>query len=672
VVTPMTTRPMFRAVALAAALLAVACNRPGPAPASPALAEHAEAVTGDPSCTGPGVHERHVALFRCDACHPTGASFGFDAPFTFTRGTTTAGGTIVRTAGQATTCTVACHFPNGAAAKAVSWATPGPLACTACHDTSRLPGTHAPMPANATRQDCQACHLLTGHTDGVVQASGHAPAWSDPASPGFHAFSANQGLLACQACHGADLSGGTSGRSCASCHDANLPAGVTSWTRDCVMCHGGTNDGSGAPPAATWGNGADPVRTGAHAAHVAGGPLAPPADCALCHVKPADAFAVGHLDPGPAEVAFAGLAASGVTPSWDRAAASCASTYCHGGRLAGGTNTAPVWTRVGLGEAACGTCHGLPPPAPHPAASGLTSCATCHPDTMTAAGAVIAPAAGGKHLDGIVEAAGGGHGAGWLVTTSPAFHAYAANEGLASCQSCHGAALDGVGGSATTSCASCHGAGWRSSCTGCHGGTNDTSGAPPRATWGNAGDPVRVGAHESHLRAGPVSAAVACTACHTRPTDALSPGHVGAGTADLVFSGLAATGGATPSWSRATATCASTYCHGDYAGEYRYLAYNWDLGIYEERLFAYVGGRATPGWLDGPSTCASCHGNPPATGGWHDARHGQVAADRACQTCHPGAASSATVPPYITNTALHVNGTVEVQPRWDSRCYNCH
>jgi hypothetical protein len=372
-------------------------------------------VTGDPACAGPGVHQVHVSVFRCDVCHPAGATFGFDLPYTFPRGTTTAGGTLVRTAGQPTTCTVACHFPNGAAPKAVAWNTPGPLACTACHDTAGLPGTHTPMPAHATRADCQVCHVMTGHTDGTVQASGHGPAWIDPASPGFHAFSANRGLGACQACHGVDLTGGPSGRSCASCHDVGLPPGVTSWADNCVMCHGGTDNQTGAPPEATWGNGADGVRVGAHTAHVGGGSLASPVDCSLCHQKPADAFAADHIDPGPAEVAFSGLAVTGnAIPSWDRASATC-TTYCHGSYSGmytyfhydtyytvpyAGTVGAASWTDAAV---TCDSCHGNPPAnyywhsGQH---AGGNSCDLCHPGVNATGDGFISTA---THLDGVIE-----------------------------------------------------------------------------------------------------------------------------------------------------------------------------------------------------------------------------------------------------------------------------
>jgi len=78
--------------------------------------------------------------------------------------------------------------------------------------------------------------------------------------------------------------------------------------------------------------------------------------------------------------------------------------------------------------AATATCS----PLKGHAAYGAQSCESCHP-------------CGTK--------ASTGHPTGWLDTASPGFHAYSANAGIAGCQGCHGPALDGVGGSATTSCA---------------------------------------------------------------------------------------------------------------------------------------------------------------------------------------------------------------------------
>lgn len=644
---------------IAAALLTSGCDS-GPAGPQAKQAPRAAALSSGASCSAPDVHTKHVNLFACTTCHPSGAAYGFDVPYTFAGGTTTAGGTIVlRTATSPTTCSVACHFPKGAAPHAVAWDAPGPLVCTECH-AAALPASHPAVPANASRADCQACHLAASHMDGAVALVGHPPAWTAPADPAnaqFHASAANRGIGECQKCHGQALTGGPTGVSCARCHDVNLPAGVASWTVHCTMCHGGAETAGGAPPKATWGNASDAIRVGAHTRHVSGSAIAPAFDCDACHVKPASALAAGHLDGTVADVRFAGLAvAGGAAPSWNRGAGTCASTYCHGATLSGGTLETPSWTVLDGTQAACGTCHGTPPGGSHPPVSGgLVACNPCHPATMDPAGGIIPPASGGRHLDGAIQAAG--HPAEWTNPASGGFHAFAANQGLDGCRSCHGATL--AGGSAPTACARCHDtnlpagiASWRVNCTMCHGGTNDATGAPPRAIWGFAGDPsrgggtgdpVRVGAHSAHVAGASSdgtlrSAPFDCGVCHVRPADALSSGHLDGTTATVTFSGLASQGVTPgPSWTRATAGCAGTYCHG---------------------ASLHGGTNTAPSWTGGAGqvACGSCHGVPPPASTGHPQ-------NTSCGNCHPGYSRTSV------NPATHVNGTIEVS---GLTCTSCH
>lgn len=638
-------------------LLPTACGRTSPsAPRGGGAARaDAHALSSGASCEGTGVHTKHVNLFPCASCHPTGASFGFDQPFAFPGGTTSAGGTIVpKTETTPTTCTVACHFPMGAPAKSVAWNTPGPLDCSACHAPAAMPEGHPPVPPNATEADCRVCHPASGgHMDGTVALVAHGAPWSDPASPEFHAFAANVGLEGCKACHGQDLSGGAAD-SCASCHDGTV---AKPWGA-CTMCHGGTDGQTGAPPVATWGNQGDAVRIGAHTKHVTASAIAPAAECAACHPNPSDVFASGHLDGGTAEVVF-GRAVPGRTQVWDRAAATCSNTYCHAG-VAGGGKPLPVWTSAGQGEGACGACHGLPPPSPHPIVSAeLAGCAGCHSLTIASTGVIIAPSEDGKHLNGSVEATGG-HPAAFKDPASPEFHAYAANRGLASCQGCHGAALDGVGGSTTVACTTCHGAGFTNRCTACHGGVANATGAPPKATWGGASDPLRVGAHTKHVTGGAIGAPIACGVCHVVPTDAFAPGHLGNPYAEVEFTGIAASSGAAPAWDRATGSCSTTYCHGTFSGVYEYTF--WE----EPKQFPYTRLGGTPAWTGDPLTCTACHANPPTDGPWH-AGH-----DGGCNTCHPDVDSAGTA---IVDRTKHVNGVIDIQ--WNPaaggvNCGWCH
>ena len=234
---------------------------------------------------------------------------------------------------------------------------------------------------------CETCHPCGA-------AAVHEAAWMDRSSAGFHATSANRGLSGCQSCHGADLEGTGSARlSCTACHG-------TGWTANCTMCHGGTDNGTGAPPRASWGNEGDATRTGTHSAHVtATHGLAQAVPCEVCHVRPQTALSEGHLDGETATVIFSGLAVrSGITPSWDRAAATCSSTYCHGATLAGGRKTAPVWTLADGSQRTCDSCHGAPPANAFHTRRDL-DCASCHPAGNSAAGASV----GGGHLDGMLD-----------------------------------------------------------------------------------------------------------------------------------------------------------------------------------------------------------------------------------------------------------------------------
>jgi hypothetical protein len=212
----------------------------------------------------------------------------------------------------------------------------------------------------------------------------------------------------------------------------------------------------------------------------------------------------------------------------------------------------------------------------------------------------------------------------------------------------------------------------------CHGGEQNGTGAPPRPTWGNAGDPLRVGAHSKHVGT-TLTAPIDCGTCHPKPADAFTSGHLGEGTADVIWGGRAVTGGAQPAWDRGAGTCATTYCHGNYTGVFTYT--DWDDSNADcftadpppecvvTKTANYVGNNATVGWDGGPMTCGSCHGNPPSGYYWHSPIHGSLPAHRECQTCHPDASS--VNGGTITLPARHVDGTIDVMPKWGAGC-SCH
>jgi predicted CxxxxCH...CXXCH cytochrome family protein len=149
---------------------------------------------------------------------------------------------------------------------------------------------------------------------------------------------------------------------------------------------------------------------GAHQKHLLGSSLANAILCSECHQVPGSVASTGHLDLTPgAEVIF-GTAATDTTqgvypnPTYDRSTASCSGTYCHGNFKNGNTANAPVWTG-GTVQAACGSCHGLPPKTvaqggTHPASSGLLNCYTCHGTVISNSGAIINKS---LHMNGVIN-----------------------------------------------------------------------------------------------------------------------------------------------------------------------------------------------------------------------------------------------------------------------------
>jgi predicted CxxxxCH...CXXCH cytochrome family protein len=126
------------------------------------------------------------------------------------------------------------------------------------------------------------------------------------------------------------------------------------------MCHGGTQNQTGAPPKPTWGN-TSVVAVGAHSRHVGTNPVSAPIACVECHVTPVDALAASHVN-GAATVVFAGPVSGISGGTWNypvNGTPTCSSTFCHGDFVGGKTTYAPNWTSTA--SAACGSCHNARP-----------------------------------------------------------------------------------------------------------------------------------------------------------------------------------------------------------------------------------------------------------------------------------------------------------------------
>ena len=335
----------------------------------------------------------------------------------------------------------------------------------------------------------------------------HPRGWASPAdAQDFHgAVLRSEGYVldGCRDCHGEDLHGGEAKVSCDSCHQGGVLA--------CSVCHGDAT--SPAPPKSLSGaRSTQALGVGAHRTHLSGTATSHPVSCQTCHAVPAEAEADGHYrKSGQPDVDRAELlqlpSAPGRTASWDRTAATCANTRCHAPRPGDSqaTRQAPRWTRVGEGEAACGTCHGLPPEG-----HADNRCQGCHYRAYSH-GTLDAS----LHVNGVVEV----------------------GDGTGSCSGCHGDA---------TSAAP----------------PRDLLGRTSEAV-------VTVGAHRAHLEArhqlrGPI----ACSECHQVPAEVTSPGHLDTTAPAEVFPLLPGVGtlaradGAQPTYDAATGTCSNVYCHG--------------------------------------------------------------------------------------------------------------
>ena len=368
----------------------------------------------------------------------------------------------------------------------------------------------------------------------------------------------------------------------------------------CTMCHGNSaqpatpaNPLYAAPPVDTLGNSVTTAPgVGAHQAHLVNTDLsANPVLCTECHVVPGD---FTH-STGPLNLTWGILAtAEGAVPSFSPANATCSNVYCHGATLsAGGTNTTPVWTTVDGSQDACGTCHAIPPPASSNNHPQNTDCGGCHPGYSQTSVNLA------DHIDGAVEVVGCG-------AIPP-------------------------GGTCGQTCTTCHGNSAQTATP-----ANPLYAAPPVDPLGHsATTAIGVGAHQTHVKAGTLSVAVACNECHTVPTNL--NGHPN-GTINITWGSIASANGATPSWNATNATC-TNYCHG------ATLATDGAGGTNHTPIWTTVNGSQ--------DACGTCHGIPPNTGQhvFHVENHGFD-----CSNCHAGYSDK----PDTVKATTHVNGTVEV------------
>ncbi len=561
-------------------------------------------------------------------------------------GTFSAGYTPVASPGRGGTCSVYCHGVTLGAGG--SNTTPGwgdaPMNCGSCHGTSTVgaPPTHS---TGLTPTTCAACHPDTVAPDGQITTTG------------------------------THINGIVEAKGCTNCH-GDETRGETS------------SSASWAPPKDSLGA-TTGAKVGAHLRHVStvagsGSRLSRPFSCSECHRVPTNGGPHGQPVIQWATGTNNLVNRGGLSPTY--ASGTCASTYCHGATLPGGSSKNPSWSAPAA-PAACGTCHFLAnPPAPHPAndrdglaITAATQCWKCHPGTVDTAGAINV--LNGLHVNGQLDI--DYHPANYSNPTDHGPNALSPPAGLAACKNCHGSDLGGQG--AAPSCTACHAIptltspqghpNWLSECTFCHGQGNRAGdaafplvpsvipaganaslqvranlAAPPVGTQPNeltASSPA-VGAHQAHLSpstslnpAGPLSIQIQCTECHgaVLPTDAThADGSVAIGWGPLAKARTAvptpAEGNLVAGW-ETNPTC-TNYCHGI--------------------TLAGGGSKTNPNWIAGApeAACGTCHAARP--GLWHP-NNGD------CGSCHPSYTAT------TVNPATHVNGLID--PAGTS-CSSCH
>ncbi len=378
----------------------------------------------------------------------------------------------------------------------------------------------------------------------------------------------------------------------------------------------------------------------AHLAH-AGTPARDALACAECHSPDAAACAQG------VSVGFGPLArAGGATPVWDAATRTCSGVYCHGATTA--APPGPVaWAWVDPSpqppEVACATCHGYPPASPHTAD---TACHTCHPATVAADGSI--DLAGGRHLDGHLDVAGG-----------------------SGCSRCHGFPPP----------------------TGLHALHATPADAAATASYG---DLTLV--QDGVAGAAPPDASAYAFGCgHCHPLD-VAKHQDGAVEVELYDAGapagsLKARAAPGAGYDGSSGTCAGAYCHSSGQASPAFAATpGWLSGV--------------------ELGCDGCHGNPPAyaSGGpgtptanghvnladdgyefghflgmpgvWHTTKHGGPgAAPITCQTCHFDTVDPANTAPggfyYLDTTGRYLlpgGDPGRIDWGWTAQldCTSCH
>ena len=392
-----------------------------------------------------------------------------------------------------------------------------PISCTECHkvpdnvfDPGHLDNPNGAKITFGTRAQSNGSTPSYNSTKAACSNTYCHQAYKPDNNPNWTA--PRDSTAACGSCHGLPPAAPhPQNKQCFQCHggvvdkDRNfinkklhINGSIDLGSLACNSCHG--TDSSGAPPPDLEGN-TDPKYpgVGAHVNHLRASATHGPVACNQCHAVPTVVPTQdnpGHAgEPPPAKLTFGSIATAGNNqPIYDFTAHGCSGTYCHG-------SYTPQWTAPRDSTTACGSCHGLPPPAPHPQKK---DCSQCHSQVIDANRNFVNPA---LHVDGIVE------------------------KSLA-CNSCHG---------------------------------SDSSNAPPSDLEGNTAPRFAgVGAHANHVQVSATHGVIACNECHVVPT-LDTPGHIdGTPPATVAFGVVATSGNNNPVYDFTAHGCSGTYCHQAY------------------------------------------------------------------------------------------------------------
>ena len=275
--------------------------------------------------------------------------------------------------------------------------------------------------------------LKNDQTPTAPSLSVHGDGFTDPSSSNFHGNAVQQlnwNMTTCKSCHGGNYAGGTAQKSCLTCHTQ------TNGPEACNTCHGTfnapeSNSALWAPPRGVNGDTSTTSRgVGAHQGHLQA-TIGKTLKCQECHTVPTQVYATGHINSSlPAIVAMNDTLANLVSangalvphPAYrcysiamqqyflSRKLASAKGKapadrqYIYTDSMIVGNNYSPKWTG-GVNEAACGTCHDLPPKGHLGYGTSelpLSSCGNsgCHAGVVDENGKILDPT---KHINGKID-----------------------------------------------------------------------------------------------------------------------------------------------------------------------------------------------------------------------------------------------------------------------------